>query len=99
MGALSKVMIADALCERLKINRSVAKQLVEDFFETLRSSLESGQHVKLSGFGNFILRDKAQRPGRNPKTGEEIPVDARRVVTFRPGAKLRAEIMKHRERG
>jgi integration host factor subunit alpha len=62
------------------------------FFEEIRASLENGRQVKLSGFGNFDLRDKKQRPGRNPKTGEEIPISARRVVTFRPGQKLKARV-------
>jgi integration host factor subunit alpha len=61
-------------------------------FETIRSALEKGEQVKISGFGNFDLRDKNQRPGRNPKTGEEIPISARRVVTFRPGQKLKARV-------
>jgi integration host factor subunit alpha len=65
---------------------------VDLFFEELRASLESGEQVKLSGFGNFDLRDKNQRPGRKPKTGEEIPISARRVVTFRPGQKLKARV-------
>lgn len=65
------------------------------FFEEIRTTLESGEQVKLSGFGNFELRDKNQRPGRNPKTGEEIPISARRVVTFRPGQKLRARVDGH----
>ena len=62
------------------------------FFEEVRAALESGENVKLSGFGNFELRDKSERPGRNPKTGEEIPITARRVVTFRPGQKLKARV-------
>ena len=62
------------------------------FFEEVRSALEAGENVKLSGFGNFELRDKSERPGRNPKTGEEIPITARRVVTFRPGQKLKARV-------
>jgi integration host factor subunit alpha len=65
---------------------------VEIFFVYLRASLASGEQVKLSGFGNFDLRDKNQRPGRNPKTGEDIPITARRVVTFRPGQKLKARV-------
>ncbi len=60
--------------------------------EEVRSALEEGDDVKLSGFGNFILRSKSERPGRNPKTGEEIPITARRVVTFRPGQKLKARV-------
>jgi integration host factor subunit alpha len=62
------------------------------YFEELRASLAVGEQVKLSGFGNFDLRDKKERPGRNPKTGEEIPISARRVVTFRPGQKLKARV-------
>ena len=92
MNALSKAIMADALCDAIELNKPDAKAMVEQFFEELRFALESGQHVKLSGFGNFILRDKLQRPGRNPKTGEEIPVAARRVVTFKPGLKLKTKI-------
>ena len=66
--------------------------MVESFFEEIREALENGEQVKLSGFGNFDLRDKNQRPGRNPKTGEDIPISARRVVTFRPGQKLKARV-------
>ena len=66
--------------------------LVELFFEEIRRALENGEQVKLSGFGNFDLRDKNQRPGRNPKTGEDIPITARRVVTFRPGQKLKSRV-------
>ncbi|WP_019218044.1 integration host factor subunit alpha [Legionella tunisiensis] len=92
MNALSKAVIAETLCDELKLARPDAKEMVEEFYETLRHALENGQHVKLSGFGNFTLRDKPQRPGRNPKTGEEIPVVARRVVTFKPGLKLKTKI-------
>lgn len=92
MNALSKAMIAETLCDELKLAKLDAKDMVEEFFEGIRFALENGQHVKLSGFGNFILRDKPQRPGRNPKTGEEIPVMARRVVTFKPGLKLKTKI-------
>ena len=62
------------------------------FFEEVRKALENGEQVKLSGFGNFDLREKNERPGRNPKTGEDIPISARRVVTFRPGQKLKARV-------
>ncbi len=92
MSALSKALIAETLCDELKLTKPVAKEMVENFFEELRHALEHGKHVKLSGFGNFILRDKSQRPGRNPKTGKEIPVLARRVVTFKPGLKLKKKI-------
>ncbi len=84
--------MAERLFEELGLNKREAKEIVEMFFEQIRSALENGQQVKLSGFGNFDLRDKKQRPGRNPKTGEEIPITARRVVTFRPGQKLKARV-------
>ncbi|MBP8770695.1 MAG: integration host factor subunit alpha, partial [Thiopseudomonas sp.] len=74
------------------LNKREAKELVDTFFEEIRLALENNEPVKLSGFGNFELREKAQRPGRNPKTGEEIPISARRVVTFRPGQKLRDRV-------
>lgn len=90
--ALTKADMAERLFDELGLNKREAKELVEMFFEEIRSALEAGQQVKLSGFGNFDLRDKNQRPGRNPKTGEEIPISARRVVTFRPGQKLKARV-------
>ena len=92
MGALTKAEMAERLFEELGLNKREAKDLVETFFEEVRDALETGRNVKLSGFGNFMLRDKTQRPGRNPKTGEEIPVTARRVVTFRPGQKLKQRV-------
>jgi len=92
MSALSKAKMIDNLMQDLKLNKQDAKSIVEGFFDTIRQKLFVGHHVKLSGFGNFILRDKASRPGRNPKTGEAIPVSARRVVTFRPGMKLKERV-------
>ena len=92
MTALTKAEIAEMLYEELGINKREAKDLVDLFFEEIRVSLEANEEVKLSGFGNFELRDKRQRPGRNPKTGEDIPISARRVVTFRPGQKLKARV-------
>lgn len=90
--ALTKANMAENLFEELGLNKREAKELVEVFFEEVRLALEEGEEVKLSGFGNFTLRDKSQRPGRNPKTGEEIPITARRVVTFRPGQKLKSRV-------
>jgi len=90
--SLTKADIADRLFDEVGLNKREAKEFVDAFFETIRNALEDGDNVKLSGFGNFQLRDKKQRPGRNPKTGEEIPISARRVVTFRPGQKLRARV-------
>ena len=89
---LTKADLADLLFEKVGLNKREAKDMVESFFEEVRIALEAGEGVKLSGFGNFQLRDKPQRPGRNPKTGEEIPISARRVVTFRPGQKLKARV-------
>lgn len=90
--ALTKAEMSEHLIETLKLSKRDAKDLVELFFEELRLALENGEQVKLSGFGNFDLRDKSPRPGRNPKTGEDIPITARRVVTFRPGQKLKGRV-------
>jgi integration host factor subunit alpha len=90
--ALTKADMAERLFDELGLNKREAKEMVETFFEEIRNALEKGEQVKLSGFGNFDLREKKQRPGRNPKTGEEIPISARRVVTFRPGQKLKARV-------
>lgn len=90
--SLTKAEIANHLFDEVGLNKREAKEFVDAYFEIIKSALESGENVKLSGFGNFQLRDKNQRPGRNPKTGEEIPITARRVVTFRPGQKLRARV-------
>ena len=92
MTALTKAEMADHLSELTSLNRREAKQMVELFFDEISQALISGEQVKLSGFGNFELRDKRQRPGRNPKTGEDIPITARRVVTFRPGQKLKSRV-------
>lgn len=98
MPALTKSEMAEKLFEELGLNKREAKELVEQFFEEVRICLENNEQVKLSGFGNFDLRDKRQRPGRNPKTGEEIPISARRVVTFRPGQKLKARVEQYAAR-
>ena len=90
--ALTKASLAEMLFDELGLNKREAKEFVEQFFEEVRVALEKGDDVKLSGFGNFILRSKSERPGRNPTTGEEIPISARRVVTFRPGQKLKARV-------
>ncbi len=89
---LTKAELADLLFEKVGLNKREAKDMVEAFFEEVRTSLEGGDTVKLSGFGNFQLRDKPQRPGRNPKTGEEIPITARRVVTFHASQKLKTTV-------
>ena len=92
MTSLTKADMAERLYEELGLNKREAKEMVESFFDEIRESLAVNEQVKLSGFGNFDLRDKRQRPGRNPKTGEEVPISARRVVTFRPGQKLKDRI-------
>lgn len=90
--ALTKADMAELLFEEIGLNKREAKEMVEKFFEEVKLSLETGHQVKLSGFGNFLTRSKKERPGRNPKTGEEIPISARKVVTFRPGQKLRMRV-------
>ena len=92
MSALTKAQMADRLFDELGLNKREAKEIVEMFFDEIGTELERNEQVKLSGFGNFDLREKSERPGRNPKTGEEIPISARRVVTFRPGQKLKARV-------
>ncbi len=92
MVSLTKAKMTESLFNELGLNKRDARELVDAFFEDLRESLASGEQVKLSGFGNFDLRDKNRRPGRNPKTGEQIPITARRVVTFHPGLKLKARV-------
>ncbi len=90
--ALTKAVMADNLIRELGLSKQDAKEIVESFFSEIAATLERGEPVRISGFGNFELRDKSSRPGRNPKTGEEIPISARRVVTFRPGQKLKARV-------
>jgi integration host factor subunit alpha len=90
--ALTKQLLSEYLSNKIGFNKSEAKEFVEYFFEQIRQALESGHNVKLSGFGNFVLRDKKARPGRNPKTGEAMPVSARRVVTFRASPVLKTRV-------
>ena len=93
---LTKAELADILVDKVAgMNKNDAKDIVELFFEEIRQALESGEEVKISGFGNFQLRDKPQRPGRNPKTGEEVPISARRVVTFHAKKKLKGMVEHH----
>ena len=92
MGALTKAELAEMRFDELGLNQREAKEIVEMFCAEISSALENNDQVKISGFGNFDLRDKKSRPGRNPKTGEEIPISARRVVTFKPGQKLKARV-------
>ncbi|MBR7781394.1 integration host factor subunit alpha [Undibacterium luofuense] len=92
LPTLTKAELAELLFEHVGLNKREAKDMVETFFDEIRDALERGESVKLSGFGNFQLRDKPQRPGRNPKTGEEIPITARRVVTFHASQKLKGMV-------
>ncbi len=91
---LTKAELANLMFERVGLNKREAKDMVDSFFEEIRTALERGDMVKLSGFGNFQLRKKPQRPGRNPKTGQEIPITARRVVTFHASQKLKSLVEK-----
>jgi integration host factor subunit alpha len=95
--ALTQADMAAHLFDTLGLNRREAKALIEAFFEGIRTALARGEAVKLSGFGNFALREKKERPGRNPKTGEAVPIAARRVVTFKPGLKLKARMEAYAE--
>ena len=89
MTALTKSEMAERLFEELGLNKREAKEIVELFFEEIRACLEGNEQVKLSGFGNFDLRDKSQRPGRNPKTGRSVEVASKRLPFFRVGKELR----------
>ena len=92
LPTLTKAELAELLFEQVGLNKREAKDMVETFFGEIRDALERGEAVKLSGFGNFQLRDKPQRLGRNPKTGEEIAITARRVVTFHASQKLKGMV-------
>lgn len=92
MATLTKADIIDRLTIRLRMTRQDARKLVDTFFGEISQSLADGKEVKLSGFGNFELKDKKSRPGRNPKTGEVVAIKARRVVTFKAGQKFRRQI-------
>ena len=89
---VSKMELANLLFDELGLNKREAREFVELFFEEIRSALENGDNVKFSGFGSFSVRDKPQRPGRNPKTGEEVPVSARRVVTYKASQRIKDRV-------
>jgi integration host factor subunit alpha len=89
---VTKMELANILFDELGLNKREAKEFVELFFEEIRTALEKGDNIKFSGFGNFAVRDKPQRPGRNPKTGEEVPVLARRVVTYKASQKIKDRV-------
>ena len=92
MAALTKADLAEMLFDELGLNKREAREIVEMFYSEISEALEKNNNVKISGFGNFELREKKSRPGRNPKTGDEVAISARRVVTFKPGQKLRSRV-------
>ena len=89
---ITKNTLVEMLHDEVGLNKREAKEFIEMFFESLKKNLEEGKDVKISGFGNFILREKNARPGRNPKTGEEVLIKERRVVTFKSGLKLKNKL-------
>ena len=90
--ALTKAQLAELLFDQIGLNKRESKEMVEAFFELLEQSLVEGEDVRLTGFGTFQVRTKASRPGRNPRTGELIPIEARRVVTFHASSKLKEQV-------
>ena len=97
-NTITKADLANTLFDELGLNKREAKEFVELFFEKIRQALESGETVKLSGFGRFSIRQKNSRPGRNPKPGEAVPVCARRVVTFRASQKVKEQVSANTDR-
>jgi integration host factor subunit alpha len=97
--ALTKAQLADLLFEQIGLNKRESKDMIDAFFDLMVDSLIQGQDVKISGFGNFQIRTKAPRPGRNPRTGELIPIEARRVATFHASHKLKDVIQSPTETG
>lgn len=92
---LTKAELSEALAQQVHLPKGEAKELIDYLFEEIRRTLENGEEVKISGFGNFELKNKNSRPGRNPKTGENVAIEARRVVTFKPSQKLKNRIEHH----
>ncbi len=90
--ALTKAQLAELLFEQIGLNKRESKDMIDAFFDLVSESLVDGRDVKISAFGNFQIRTKAPRPGRNPRTGESIPIQARRVVTFHASHKLKDQI-------
>ena len=89
---ITKNSLVEVIHDEVGLNKREAKEFIEEFFETIKNTLEEGNDIKFSGFGNFILRDKVARPGRNPKTGENVTISERRVVTFKSGLKLKNKL-------
>ena len=94
--ALTKAQLADLLFDQIGLNKRESKDMIDAFFDLIATSLVNGDDVKVAGFGNFQIRTKAPRPGRNPRTGEEVPIAARRVVTFHASQKLKEQIQEHK---
>jgi integration host factor subunit alpha len=92
--ALTKFDIVKNLNDEIGLNKREAKELVDSFFDNIKRLLSQGQEIKLSGFGNFQLKNKSSRPGRNPRTGDDVEITARRVVTFKSGQKLKESMKK-----
>ena len=91
-AALTKAQLAEMLFEQIGLNKRESKDMVDAFFDLISNSLVAGEDVKISGFGNFQIRTKAPRPGRNPRTGEPVAIEARRVVTFHASPKLKEAV-------
>ncbi len=89
---VTKNSLVEIIHNEVGLNKREAKEFIEEFFESIKLGLESGYDIKISGFGNFVLRDKKPRPGRNPKTGEDVTISERRVVTFKSGLKLKHKL-------
>lgn len=89
---MTKADLVEIVYEKAGLSKKEAQEIVEDIFETLKNTLKSGDKIKISGFGNFVLRDKRPRKGRNPQTGDDIEITARRVLTFRPSQILKSFI-------
>jgi integration host factor subunit alpha len=90
--ALTKAQLAELLFDQIGLNKRESKDMIDAFFDLISQKLVDGEDVKISGFGNFQIRTKAPRPGRNPRTGQSIPIQARRVVTFHASHKLKEHI-------
>lgn len=97
--ALTKAQLAEMLFEQIGLNKRESKDMIDAFFDLVAHSLVEGHDVKITGFGNFQIRTKAPRPGRNPRTGEPIPIEARRVVTFHASQKLKEQIQEQDDQG
>jgi integration host factor subunit alpha len=94
MSTLTRADLAEALNRKLGLSRSESLSMVESILDHMSDALEKGENVKISGFGTFLLRDKGERIGRNPKTGVEVPITPRRVLTFRASQMLKERIAK-----